>query len=447
MEEEQFTISDVENLKEDNWGVEYDEKNKFLSYAVRLVEKHYCVLEGTKIILNSAFNNCPRLVSLELPESLIKICEKAFRDCENLEYITLPKALVEIDDFAFKNCEKLTSIYLPASVEILGVGIFNGCSNIQSFEIDKLNKSFVIESGVIYNIDKTAIITTIPSLIEPNLTISENVRKINDCSFINCENLNSIEIPNQLEEIGEFAFDGCLSLHKVNLPDNIKSLGAYCFAKTSICKITIPLRVKFIDIAPFSGCYNLTEINVDIQNQYFKSINGVLFSISGNSLIEYPSGSQLREYATPQATLEIMWGAFRGSRHLEKITLTNKITHINNAAFYECRSLYEVKISSNVSIIKDCVFGDCSKLEIINLPKKLLSIKSYAFENCTNLKELTVPSKLELIEESAFLNCNKINFKVSPKNLKFKSFEGKLFESHSDLWGFKEEINNIVCPF
>lgn len=117
----------------------------------------------------------------------------AFRFCTNLTTIELP-ALNYIGAFAFYNCA-LTNIYLPATLSTIEVNPFLGCRNLKGITIDPLNNHFVTEDGVLYNINKS-------SLISYPLGKTES-------SFVS---------PNSVDYIGDNAFGICSSLSKTDFP-------------------------------------------------------------------------------------------------------------------------------------------------------------------------------------------------------------------------------------
>ena len=91
------------------------------------------------------------------------------------------------------------------------------------------------------------------------------------------------------------------------------TMGYYeaCFNQSSdgvITKLVIPKTVKFIwDNALFG---NIQAIEVDKSNPYFTSVDGVLFTKSMYTLIQYPYGkAKVSKYTIPDATRVIARGA------------------------------------------------------------------------------------------------------------------------------------------
>ena len=58
-----------------------------------------------------------------------------------------------------------------------------------------------------------------------NIEIPSSVTTIKDSSFAGCINLQNIEIPNSVTTIENRAFNGCKSLEKIVIPKSVKSIG------------------------------------------------------------------------------------------------------------------------------------------------------------------------------------------------------------------------------
>ena len=65
---------------------------------------------SVKAILGEAFRGCIGLVSVTIPDSVVKIGTLAFSGCSCLTSITIPDSVTSIDERAFLNCSSLTEI-------------------------------------------------------------------------------------------------------------------------------------------------------------------------------------------------------------------------------------------------------------------------------------------------------------------------------------------------
>lgn len=92
-------------------------------------------------------------------------------------------------------------------------------------------------------------------------------------------------------------------------------------------KVSIPKTVRFIwDSAVGANGY-LESITVDENNEYFTSKDGVLFTKSLYTLIQYPQSNTRTEYVIPDETAEVAYHAFTSGFQLKlkKLTLGVKM--------------------------------------------------------------------------------------------------------------------------
>lgn len=65
-----------------------------------------------------------------------------------------------------------------------------------------------------------------------HVTIPSNMDKIPEHMFEGCINLKKVELHERLNEIGERAFFGCSSLDFIVIPDSVKKIGKNAFTNT-----------------------------------------------------------------------------------------------------------------------------------------------------------------------------------------------------------------------
>lgn len=84
-----------------------------------------------------AFANCSNLISVSIPNSVIKIGADSFSGCSNLSSIIIPNSVTTIEHRAFSGCSSLSSISIPNSVTAIGDRIFKElylerCNHLQT---------------------------------------------------------------------------------------------------------------------------------------------------------------------------------------------------------------------------------------------------------------------------------------------------------------------------
>ena len=225
--------------------------------------------DGDRIYDYIAIIDCNESVTkIEIPAEIedipvVEIKSSAFNGCANLTSIIIPDSITSIGDFAFENCSGLTSITIPDSVTSIGDHAFYNCSSLTSITVSENNKYFSSLNGVLFNKDKTELITYPIGNERTEYTIPDSVTSIGNFIFYNCSSLTSITIPDSVASIGNSAFYNCSSLTNIKLPDVIDIISGNTFRDcSSLLNIIIPDSVTSIKECAFYNCSNLTSITI-----------------------------------------------------------------------------------------------------------------------------------------------------------------------------------------
>ncbi len=326
--------------------------NGVFSYCQNL--KNVNIGKGTSAIPASAFSRCESLTNITIPENITEIGAAAFRNCGLLE-ITIPKNISYISDSAFSECENLNNVIFENDSVRIGNGAFSGCplknfkpdSNISSYGLYCFSNT-QIES---VNISKTVTELTYGSFFGcqnlSSINIPENVLKIGGRSLDGTKWYNSqadgavyldhifytykgempkntkINIKNGTKTIADYAFMNSSNLTELTLPNSLKRIGSLSFYNcNSITTINIPSSVEDIGQYAFANCKSLTAINVSADNQNYTSVDGVLFNKEMTELIYCPKQST-DTYVVPTSVKKIKAFAF-DSGCVANVTITNK---------------------------------------------------------------------------------------------------------------------------
>lgn len=121
-----------------------------------------------------------------------------------------------------------------------------------------------IDALAVGNISNDDFINLISNRINiSNIIVPVGVKKIDNYSFINCQNLASIVLPSTLTTINTYAFSGCSKLAITEMPTNLKTIGTYAFRYcNSLQEITFTGVASTIATNAFGNCTNLIKINV-----------------------------------------------------------------------------------------------------------------------------------------------------------------------------------------
>lgn len=265
----EVTDEDLKNAVEDEYGVKYSKDWKRLLEAPSRLTGRYSIRKGAKVIGKNAFFKCISLTSINIPERVTSIGKSAFYKCNSLKSINIPESVTCIEDYAFAHCYSLKNINIPNGVTWIGDSAFSDCNSLKNINIpngvtsignsvffncnslisitipssviaiginpfcgchaDLKNesKAFIYEDHVLFNKDKTTIISYRAK--EANYAIPDSVTSIGKYAFANCNFLTSINIPDCVNDIGYAAFGGCNSLISINIPKGVTSIGECAF--------------------------------------------------------------------------------------------------------------------------------------------------------------------------------------------------------------------------
>jgi len=77
-------------------------------------------------------------------------------------------------------------------------------------------------------------------------------------------------------------------------------------------------------------------IFVDDDNTNYQSIDGVLYSKDGESLIRYPQGKNDLKFTVPDGVTDVCERAFEGCPHLKEVVISDSVQFIGGYAFKGC---------------------------------------------------------------------------------------------------------------
>ena len=215
-----------------------------------------------------------------------------------------------------------------------------------------------------------------------SVTIPNSVTYIGHQAFYMCSNITNITIPDSIVTINDYAFSWCHGLTSIVIPDSVEFIYGEAFAYCkNLVNITIPDNVTYIGHQALAFCDNLTDIIIDENNQYYKSIDGNLYSKDGTTLIQYAIGKKDYTFEVPHGVTTIGRESFTYCDALTDIMISDNVTTISYRAFADCDNLTSVVIPSNVTTIEQEAFADCDSLSNIVISTRDITIGMFAFYN------------------------------------------------------------------
>lgn len=433
------------------------------------------------------------------------------RDCKNLKEVKVPDHITRLPGNMYRDRSSLEHIELPVSLKYFSSPDFSGCNSL---------KSMKWPAGVT-DVGGFANCTALEEVLIP-----EGVLKVNEDAFYGCENLD-ITLPESIQIIEDKAFSGCRKLKLDHLPSSLTYLGREAFYSCPLLTVnSIPTGVKVVNTA-FIECDNITSmhlhkdvteasglggknlatITVDAANPFLKTIDGVLFNATGDTLFCCP-GARTGSYVAPESTRSILRAAFADSQ-LNEVELPDGVATLQDDVFFHA-AVRKVTLSSNVVFNKantqECtVFADADSIESIKvrpgdgkyydidgvlckqedghetmvfypynrpdeeyiLPAKIDSIGMYISANklkkftwgeglkrlnkatllrdCKQLQTVVLPNTIEDINGNLCLNCPALRNVVSymEREEQFKQMSGRNYYQFTNV---DKTLCTVYCP-
>ena len=359
-----------------------------------------------------------------ISKGITEIRRASFNGANKITGVEIPNSVTLISDYAFQYCKSLTKIKIPGSVKKIG----NWWDNV---------------NGQVFN---------------------------------GCSNLEEVILEEGIEEISGRAFDACSKVKEWKLPKSLKRIGPRAFQSIGVEEFNIPENVESI-AATFISSTKLARINVDSNNKYFKSLDGILFDKDSTRLIKYPENRNGSSYEVPNTVNTIDTNAFISCKNLQTIVIADSVEKIGDSAFYGSKlktinlgggitnisnkPFYGALNLTNINVITEndkyesengvlfnkgktilikyppvIINGEVyeipntvveigpqsfyrSQIKNVIIPSSVKKIGSESFFQCGNLEELNLPEGLERIEWRALYACHKIKTIVVPSSVTF----------------------------
>ena len=266
-----------------------------------------------------------------------------------------------------------------------------------------------------------------------------------------------VNIPEQIDgkkvsAIREYAFSND-TIEIVNIPNTVTILYWMSFAKcNNLREINIPESVSDIKSVPVVQCPSVEKINVSEKNNYYRSVDGVLFSKDMSLLIYYPSNKAGDSYKVPDEVKEfpedVNCGVFNYNQNLKSITINASVNLFTDyfvplsqfdyaskleAIYVDSKNPY-LTSDNGILYSKDKTIlvsypANYSQTKYV-MPDNVCEMSFNAFYGAKNLKEIQLSEKLGVSTYSVqyFLGCEKLeSINVPESNNDFYTVDGVLF--------------------
>lgn len=217
----------------------------------------------------------------------------------------MPATIGGIYPDAFAGNASISTIALSPSIDIFYSNCgFNEMERLGAFEINGESPYMSVSQGVLYNKDKTELI-----------------------SFPPRKSVNSFSIPASVKIVAQMAFANTNNLYEVDL-GSITRMGRKAFYSSGLTKIELPSTLKLIGDAAFCSCYRL-------QSVFF-------------------TGS-----------IDVPENFARGCKQLTRVTMLGSDNNVGTAAFKDCEKLESFPFGVSCSLEGDSIFSGCGFKDVV----------------------------------------------------------------------------------
>lgn len=243
------------------------------------------------------------------------IGDRAFEECDKIKSVVLPDSIISIGEEAFKSCRKCEHFQIPDTVESIGIGVFKHCTQMKEFRIPPSIR--VVPEGMFEGCFRLR-----------KIFMADTVAEIGSRAFYNCQSLERIILPRYVTKIGSYAFYQCLHFYELVLPGSIGSIGQ----------------------SAFEGCANIYEV---IYQGSFADWLRIEFDYKGNPMTVcdrvWIGGEQLSEHIViPESVTALKDYSFDGNKKVQSIVMHSGISpkNVSSKAFLRCLSLTDLYIET-----------------------------------------------------------------------------------------------------
>lgn len=224
---------------------------------------------SVKSIKEKALRNLKKLVSVAIPSSISEIGSSAFSGDTCLKNVVLPEGLQRLGSSAFAGCSSLNKINIPNGFKSIPERLFYNCTSLESINLPEKTSTIWENAFMGSGLTSISLPITLKSIGEGAfrgtriryIEIPSNVETIPSSCFRDCSELKDIVFSSS--NIKEYAFYNCDALQTISLPQNLQSIGDYAFAECdSLFEFSIPSNVNQISPSILWDCPNLTKLKI-----------------------------------------------------------------------------------------------------------------------------------------------------------------------------------------
>ena len=219
-------------------------------------------------------------------------------------------------------------------------------------------------------------------------------------AFLQCFQLASITIPENVSVIGDLALYDCYSLQSIILTSPVPAtLGQMVFSYTGDCPIVVPAEAVNTYVTAWSEYADRIVASVPNNMIWYTSTDGQVVTPCSYD----PTGAG--RFPDPRDVFGagIVSNTYADGKGV--IVFDGELTGVGDNAFIYCSNLASIELPKSVTSIGTAAFSGCGNLTSVTLHEGLVSIGNAAFRRCSGLESIVIPGSVTSIGELAFADC------------------------------------------
>lgn len=181
------------------------------------------------------------------------------------------KPVTELMSFCISNSEYLEELTIGENIEKIDPWALTNCPVLKAINVSENNKYFTSVDGVLYSKDMTKLIAY-PNGRTPLVTDKDG----------KATGGSTIKLPDTVKVIGENAFYMCSNLYSIEFNEGLQKVENKAFLKcTNLSAVEFPETLTEIGVDSFSYCDSLTHIEIPAS---VKSIGDYAFFSTASSV-------------------------------------------------------------------------------------------------------------------------------------------------------------------
>ena len=284
--------------------------------------------------------------------------------------------------------------------------------NLNKITVDSKNNNFKTEEDKLLSKDGKILHFIYGDMTSTNITIPKGVEEIKSSALSIMKNTENIKLPASISNITSYTFDGLDNLQMIEVDENnekYKTIGNGVYSKNgedliiyvgNENKIEIPESVKNIKGGAIRNSI-ATEIilptNLEtIEDLSFRTLKNV-------SIINIPAKVKridVRAFGGINAKIKIS----EQNQTYKSVNDNMILSKDGKRLYWVNRNVENIEIPSTVEIIVTASIASCYELKEVKIPNGVKTIGNEAFSGCAKLSKIVIPSSVEMIYSNAFQN-------------------------------------------